>query len=260
MCADTLLSFHDLIDPLSPTAENWNDDGYVTAKGFIPHDLLDAYRMKWEQDNGADWPPVRPNGWESNTPYRHIPQLEAICCYQPLAELLENLIGEPAGVHLNLTGFVSTQRDWHQDGYLNPLHVGDSYAAVWVAIEDINSNSGPFQFITGSHLWGRITRERTWAHLSSSETSDPMWPKTTERFLTEVIESEIALRSAMRSIWLPSKGDVFIWHPRLIHRGSVAVEPGAHRRAVISHYSGINHRQDMPQAVHSAHGGWMFPL
>ena len=59
--------------------------------------------------------------------------------------------------------------------------------------------------------------------------------------------------------YLPKKGDVLLWHSRLIHRGSKANVPGMERRALIVHYSGINHRQDMPQA--EPYGdGYIFPL
>lgn len=34
--------------------------------------------------------------------------------------VLEELLGEPAGVHLSLTGWLTTTRDWHQDCVLNP--------------------------------------------------------------------------------------------------------------------------------------------
>jgi ectoine hydroxylase-related dioxygenase (phytanoyl-CoA dioxygenase family) len=59
---------------------------------------------------------------------------------------------------------------------------------------------------------------------------------------------------------LPKRGDVLIWHGRLLHRGSAPKIPQMERRALIMHYSGIQHRQDMPAAEQSAYGGWYFPL
>ena len=45
-------------------------------------------------------------------------------------------------LHLALTGWISTQRDWHQDDYLNPPFVANWYAAVWMALDDISAESG----------------------------------------------------------------------------------------------------------------------
>ena len=55
------------------------------------------------------------------------------------------------------------------------------------------------------------------------------------------------------------KGDVLFWHPRLLHRGSTPNDFNLERRALISHYSGINHRPDFPTAV-PVGKGWIFPI
>jgi len=47
---------------------------------------------------------------------------------------------------------------------------------------------------------------------------------------------------------------VLIWHGRLLHRGSRPTNPSLLRRALISHYSGINHRPDMPARVTDPNG------
>jgi ectoine hydroxylase-related dioxygenase (phytanoyl-CoA dioxygenase family) len=171
---------------------------------------------------------------------------------------MEQLIGEPAAVHLNLTGWVTTRRNWHQDTYLNPSHVGDYYVAIWIALEDIHPDSGPFQFVRGSHRWPTVTREKILNALDPSE-RDHTWPKHSERLLTPLFEAEIEKRNAEVITYLPKRGDVLFWHGRLLHRGSEPNVPGMQRKSLIAHYSGVNHRQDMPTAL--PHGsGWYFPI
>lgn len=255
----------DLSDPAPPPGPaDWNDAGVVILPDLIPLDLIHEYRAEWIANNG--WQGVDSNGVTRGmniggyreTEYMIHPRLMELCTNRVLGSCLEVLLGEPAGVHLNLSGWVSTERDFHQDGYLNPLHVGDYYAAVWIALGDIAPESGPFQYVPGSHRWHTLTREKIGQVV---DLSDPMWPKYSEDVLSPLVEAEIQVRDAQVISYLPSAGDVLIWHPRLYHRGSRATVPGHYRPALIAHYSGRFHRGDMPAAIkHPEHGGWYFPL
>lgn len=235
---------------------DWNDEGVVIFKQLMPGYLMSAYEDRWILENRER--NDRPGGWPDCTPYRrHLPLLDLLS-FHGLHVRLKELLGEPAGVHLNLTGWVSTERNWHQDTYLNPPHVGDYYAAVWIALADIHPDSGPFQYVPGSHRWPVVTREKILAALEPHE-RDHRWPKFSERLLTELFEREIVERGAEVVTYLPKLGDVLIWHGRLVHRGSKPKVQGMERRALIAHYSGIDHRQDMPEArVHNS--GFYFPI
>lgn len=277
-------TLEDLSEPApDPGPLDWNDDGVVILPGLVPDTVINAYCTEWWKANGFDhldyldgsteavgyetaneygglWGlnATRPGGWPDCTPYMRHEALHDLVCGHPIANELYGLLGEPAGVHLNLTGWVSTERNWHQDTYLNPPHVGDYYAAAWIALGDIHPDSGPFQYIPGSHRWHRLTRSRI-AAAGIVDMSDPTWPKQTEEVLTPLVEAEIERRGAEVVTYLPKRGDVLIWHGRLYHRGSKANVPGAYRPALIAHYSGINHRQDMPTALTHG-GGWYFPI
>lgn len=248
-------TFESLTVP-APSASkmDWNDDGFVIMENFLPEDLMAEYEECWLRENAE-----RPMGWPDPIPYTRHPELLNILTWSPLANLLESLISEPAGLHLNLTGWQSTERDWHQDSYLNPPNVGDYYAAVWIALDDIHPDSGPFQYVPGSHRWPQVTREKILAALNPDE-RDHRWPKFSERILTPIFEEEIIKRGNNVVSHLPSRGDVLVWHGRLMHRGSRANVPGMRRKSLIAHYSGIHHRQDMPKALHRPGHGWYFPL
>ena len=237
----------------SPSPADWNDDGFVIKKGLLPEELMQQYEQCWIEHN-----PERPGGWPDCTPYRRHPEVLNILTHHTINDTMEQLIGEPAAVHLNLTGWVTTRRNWHQDTYLNPPHVGDYYVAIWIALETIHPDSGPFQFVRGSHRWPVVTREKILEALEPEE-RDHRWPKYSERLLTPLFEAEIEKRNAEVITYLPERGDVLFWHGRLLHRGSEPNIAGMPRKSLIAHYSGVNHRQDMPTAVQ--HGaGWYFPI
>ncbi len=240
--------------PTNQAQKMWSNNGYFMVQGMVPDALIDAYTEDWQRIN-AD----RPTGYPIETPYMHIQSVRDICCYGPIQEMMQNLIGEPMGVHLNLTPWVTTERNWHQDGYLNPDHVTDHYLAVWVALDDIHPDSGPFEFAPGSHRLPKITHDRMLASLTEKEQASPMWPKYSERILTPLFERLIVKAGMSVATYTPKRGDVLFWHARLLHRGSMANVPGMERRALIAHYSGIHHRPDMPPAVPYS-DGYLFPI
>jgi ectoine hydroxylase-related dioxygenase (phytanoyl-CoA dioxygenase family) len=223
---------------------------------------MTAYEKCWIENNAeiidGEMSMIRPGGWPDCTPYRRHPEVMDILMYKEIHETMEELIGEPAGVHLNLTGWTSTTRNWHQDTYLNPPHVGDYYVAIWIALETIHPDAGPFQLVPGSHKWRTVTQEKILSALSPDE-RDYQWPRYSERLLTPIFEHIIEERNAEVLTYLPERGDVLFWHGRLLHRGSKPNVPGMVRKSLIAHFSGINHRQDMPKAI-KQDSGWYFPI
>ncbi len=239
------------LDRLTPLQSSWRENGYLILPGFIPDEIVDRYcavRGKLGQ----------PGGWPSPTPYLDVPEIRELCLHGPLMETLEHLLGEPMGLHLNLTGWVSTERAWHQDDYLNPPEVNGHYAAVWTALDTIKPDSGPFEFVPGSHRWPFIRQANILKLLGRTDGDDPSWPWESERLLTPFFEAEIARRGAKVERFLGNKGDVLIWHARLVHRGSMAARPGAERRSMIAHYSAVSRRSDMPVTRRHPGGGFYF--
>lgn len=226
---------------------DWQRDGLVILPGFMPEDRVDAYCRAFQ------------GGWGIGTPYLESSELRDVALYAPLVEIIGSLVGEPVGLHLNLTWWRSTERDWHQDDYLNPPYVNGHYAASWVALADIHPDSGPFEFLRGTHRWPLIRQAKV-LEAMGEDGSDPDWPWRSEALLTPLVEAEIERRGLEPEAFVARKGDVLIWHGRLLHRGSRPKVPGMERRSLISHYSGIFHRHDMPRISTHNGGGRYFVL
>jgi 2-polyprenyl-3-methyl-5-hydroxy-6-metoxy-1,4-benzoquinol methylase len=231
----------------------WRENGYLVSPGLIPDRLIDRYcEVRRLVSHEV--------GYASSTPYMDVPEIRDLCLYEPLADLLEHLLGEPMGLHLNLTGWVSTERDWHQDDYLNPPQVNGHYAGVWIALDRISPDSGPFEFVPGSHRWPIIRQAKVLRLLGYENGDDPYWPWESERLLTPFFEQEIERQRLQPQRFVADKGDVLIWHSRLVHRGSRPERPGVERRSIISHFSAVRFRTDMPIVRRHPHGGLFFVL
>lgn len=248
--------------PLTAEQQSWRDNGYVVVRNGVPEDLIDAYCERWLDDNLSSGLSSQPRlgGYPYNTPYMDVDELRNLACHPWIATMAEHLIGEPMGVHLNLSGWVSTQRNWHQDGYLNPDHVADHYVAVWVALDDIAMEAGPFEFVPMSHRLFPPIRQNRMIEMLDEHERDMHWPKHSERILTPMFEDMISSRKLQRARFIACKGDVLYWHARLLHRGTVPTNDRLLRKSLIMHYSGIHHRPDMPTAIQLPSGGWYFPI
>jgi Phytanoyl-CoA dioxygenase (PhyH) len=130
----------------------WRRNGYLVKERFIPESIIDAY-LELRQRRG-----ITGGMFENFSPYMRYDEIKDLCLYKPLHGLITNLIGEDLGMHFNLSAFRSTERGWHQDDYLNPPEIVGRYIAVWTAVGDVHPDSGPFEFIPGSHLWGWMRR------------------------------------------------------------------------------------------------------
>ena len=240
----------------------WSKNGYLILRKFIPDELIEAYAKVRERDGE----------YQSSTPYMDVPEIRDICLYWPLMRMLAHLLGEPMALHLNLTGWKSTERNWHQDDYLNPPYVCGHYAAVWTALDDIHPDSGPMELIPGSHRWPWLRRDLVLKHcrkncetcrgtgkmgndnvrdgrttVACRKCSGPDWPKTTESFVVPAVEEYIDRVGPGETVqFMASAGDILIWHAGLMHRGSVPIDTTLERRSLISHYSAISKRKDMP--------------
>lgn len=222
-------------DALTTDQRYWREHGYLIKNRFMPDDLIDAYCRAYEKSGP----------WMYNKPYLDVPEMRALCLFPPLRALLEHLIGEPMGLCLNLTGWFSSERNWHQDDYLNLPFVNCWYLAVWIALDDIHSDMGPLELVPGSHKWPVLRREKVLAYAEPNEEQDPAWPRTTERFVVPAVEQRIAETGAPIVQFLGKRGDILVWHAALMHRGSLALRQGAVRKALIAHYTGSRHNKDM---------------
>ena len=256
---------HEDTEPETALQAEWQDDGMLILPGLMPDELIDDYCETWIRDNGSNT--IRPMGWPFDVPYMYVTPLLDMLSYKPLTDTMTDLIGEPLGTHLNLTGWRSTQRNWHQDGYLNPDTNRDFYMAIWIALDDIHPDAGPFQFVRGSHKFPVITNEKILSALGEEGASNPNWPKHSEKILTPLFEQLLVDADLKVESFLAKRGDVLLWHSRLMHRGSTPNDPELERRACIAHFSGIDHRPDMPEVFsrmgwrhHHRLNGYYFPI
>jgi len=208
--------------------EFFNKNGFAFLRKAISEEKIDSYIDLWNYENKNN-----PAGWSniggSAAAFLDYKEITDILCDKSIALALDK-VQKSVALHADVTYSVTTELDWHQDNCMPNDIAGDNYIGVWVALEDIDPEAGPFEFISGSHKWD-LDYEHLY-EMAVAAREDPYF--NVKRM--EYYQSEIDKRSVEIERLIIKKGDVFIWHGRLLHRGSPAKDRTKTRMSLIGHY------------------------
>lgn len=202
-----------IFDNKTQLKNDYLNNGFLFLPNLISSEVIDNY-------------PFASLGKEAEEQkyYLSDPLLRDIFCSKEIYDII-NIIG--IGVALSTGSFFnkSTERDWHRD-HVWPYKLGaDNYIGVWIALDDVDPESGPFEVIAGSHKW----------EIDYSEfEGDLLYQKYDE--LTRIFEEERLKKNAPIISLNISKGDVIFWHGHTIHRGSKPSNSILNRPSLIAHY------------------------
>jgi ectoine hydroxylase-related dioxygenase (phytanoyl-CoA dioxygenase family) len=116
--------------------------------------------------------------------------------------------------------------------YTNPPA---KYLGVWHALEDVDSDNGPLQVLVGSHKLSRPDRalcaKKFFENLEDVPSSHPpLW----DHYMATAVATAKQQGLEKQNIWV-KKGDIIIWHPFLIHGGSIQNDPERTRFSLVTH-------------------------
>ncbi len=138
--------------------------------------------------------------------------------------LLSRLYGRRAWPFQTLNFPVGTQQHFHTDA-VHFSSVPERYmCGVWIALEDIDSDSGPLMYYPGSHAWPIYVNEHICGHGRNQQAYEPLW------------EQLIGLHRIEPVRFLAKKGQALIWAANLLHGGSRQSDPNKTRWSQVTHY------------------------
>lgn len=214
----------------------WRRNGYVIFRNVIPDDLIDRYLALRERAalGRQEWPDI--------FAYESFPEIRELSLFPPLMERIQRMLGYRLALYFQLSKFVSTERGWHMDDYMAHPTVAASGAAIWMALGDIHPDSGPFEFIPGSHRWPTLRMEKAIRYLTKEayenrEGKYEYWAHLAERYVNPACDAYLRKRKAVSEYFIARKGDVLVWHSGLMHRGSHPRNANLARPALIPHYA-----------------------
>jgi hypothetical protein len=158
--------------------------------------------------------------------------------------LLRELYGRRPRPFQTLNFRLGTQQPVHSDAvHFNSKPAG-YMCGVWVALEDIDMDSGPVVYYPGSHRLPEVRMEDVGEHADELRYSD---------YVVDLIERE-GLEPRHATI---RKGEVFLWASNLLHGGSARRDPARTRHSQVTHfffegceyYSPLHERSDNAHAL-----------
>ena len=129
----------------------------------------------------------------------------------------------------SLTFFEGSQQLVHQDHAYVIARIPSHLCASWVALEDIDPDAGPLEYVPCSHAQPMYDWGNGMFRNEQSTGTDELFAK----HIRDQAE-QLGLDSVTYS---PKKGDVLIWHSALAHAGSPVVNPDLTRKSYVTHYS-----------------------
>lgn len=150
---------------------------------------------------------------------------------EKLLKILSFLLGKEILPFQTINFYKSSSQPAHSDAiHLTTEPLGYSLG-VWVALEDIKPGSGEFFYYPGSHKLKYIMNNDFNAGKNFLIQTEDLHEKY-ESKIAQIIE-ETNLKA---EVFLPKKGDIFIWHTNLIHGSLAKKESSLTRKSLIMHY------------------------
>jgi ectoine hydroxylase-related dioxygenase (phytanoyl-CoA dioxygenase family) len=166
-----------------------------------------------------------PDAWKVSESVRKIATNPAVL------DLLSELYGRRAFAFQTLNFAVGTQQHIHADLVHFCARPAHFMCGVWVALEDIQSASGPLIYYPGSHKWPVILPEDVGAPMASEKS-----PYEHYHLLEKAWEVQIEERGAQPVQFLPKKGQALIWDANLWHGGAPQTDRSLTRHSQVTHY------------------------
>lgn len=227
--------FAQLSEPVQRGLEAWPDSGYLVVEGMIDRERVD--RINSDVDELVAAGSLHEHHVSSRFMNIHgKSQAAAGVVSDPgVLEMLDLILGRPARPFQTI-GFVrGSQQEAHSDAFHMMTEPPGFLVGVWVALEDIDADSGPVFYHPGSHRLPYVMSE----DLELPRSSPILVAEKGAPYLQKMREMTSA-SGAEPSHFTAKAGDVLFWHHNLLHGGSAIARSDSTRRSLVIHYFAEN--------------------
>jgi phytanoyl-CoA hydroxylase len=229
---------------------HWMQFGFIVLPQAIDHALIDSYladlaelietRDRYHLRVLAEGLGVKPicEVPESafNNPHFRLMDFhnastagKRLALHPAVTTFLHHVMRETVVAMQTLTFIYGSEQRTHQDFPYVVSGVTSHLAASWIALEDVHPDAGPLGYYPGSHTIRKFDWEDGLVWKSDV--------RRNERHFQVHLEEECEGAGLDLKTFPARKGDVFIWHAALAHRGMAVNQAGLTRRSVVTHFS-----------------------
>ncbi len=194
---------------------------------------------------------VRNIGYRIPDLHSHSAHARDLYLHPTMFRMMELIYGEPAVAFQSLYFEYGSGQALHRDPMFVVTKPVSHLLASWVALEDVDPDSGPLAYVPGSHRW-------PWFEFEPGTVV--CGPKVTKERREEF---DVWKRSMMRERGVEAmpftgrRGDAFIWHGGLLHGGIPVHDRTLTRKSFVVHYSTAAHYTSRTAMMRVREGeGW----
>ena len=202
--------------------DHLNKEGYLILRNFFPVNTIKKAAEYLEKNDYSSVSRI--------TSYKKKAFLK-ISYDKNIIKLTENFFKEDTAAIQSLLFKYPSQQAIHQDTVHFSTYPRDLMIACWVALEDINEDQGPLQYIPKSHLLPTFTKYE-FPNKHTHQNLNGNFYSAYEKELSNLV-MELDFKAVK---FCAKAGDCFLWHPRLWHGGSAATSKNKTRYSYVTHY------------------------
>ncbi len=232
--------------------EQWLRDGYVVLPGVYSREQIARYNAIVAQERLTIPESKDEFGYGERIGQLHQKHsaLLDLAVGTRILDLLRFAFGDEPTLFASLNFERGTEQKAHIDAIFFYPQPSYSMAGCWIALEDVNPESGPLFYVPGSHRWpfsngedvvvGRpelAARREAVRHQPGSPEQGAVVTELANTWTTDFLALQAEKNVAPVSL-LPKAGDAVIWHSLLAHGGSPRLNRSLSRKSVVFHYIG----------------------
>jgi len=240
----------------SAFSRSFEKDGYLILKSFFDETVCDGITQDAELYYSAK--AVRSQKASRTMDFhQESPTAKAALNNPRLMEIIGAILGAEAVFLQSIYFNRGSEQTAHSDYIYMSTEPDFHLCGVWVACEDVKDSAGPLVYYPGSHkipiqnvaeyYAEHIDRIRETVRTNEPELQSiysERMQMSKESLLTcyfydkwlNDINDSLVRGNYVKEEFLPTKGDVIIWHANLVHGGSAIKDPLTTRKSLVGHY------------------------
>lgn len=177
----------------------------------------------WEL--GEAGAPRLQDGWINH------PSVKTLALEPMILDVLRHLYGREPFAFQTLNFPVGSEQHYHSDAVHFHSYPHGFMCGVWIALQDVQPESGPLVYFPGSHRLPYLSAQSLGLNRQTVMQEphpqcffEPSWRQAVEE------------HHLIKQQFLPRRGDVLIWHANLLHGGEQVKNRCSRRWSQVNHY------------------------
>jgi hypothetical protein len=210
--------------------KNWSRSGFIHLKNYFTDTQADGVNTAVDELIHQKHLPVTHDN-KVMFGFKYSSTIKEVMNNNGLIDLLSFILDKEVVPFQTLNFVKGSGQRAHSDSIHMTTYPLGYLIAAWIALEDIDPDSGPLFYYPGSHQLPYLLNDDFENYSTSLKLGNRQYSD-----YEDLVEEIISKSSFEKKVFLPKKGDVLIWHANLIHGGMPVMNPKLTRKSMVIHY------------------------